>query len=518
MSKQNKQLSIFRLTILLILIVSLPFFAYKYFNNWKASNNIQQNPTTSWFGPYVDVTSTPRFAFEQMTGDSSHNVILSFIVASPENGCEPTWGGHYTLEEARGSLDLDRRIARLRQQSGSVAVSFGGLLNNELAVSCKMEDDLLKAYQEVINRYEIDTIDLDIEGNALRDSDSIERRANIIAKLQKEFKDKDKDLAVWLTLPVVPSGLTQDGTNAVSEMLKAGVDLAGVNVMTMDYGDSRGASLSMNEASQEALVETHRQLGILYKRVGIFLNEAALWTKIGATPMIGQNDVLAEIFTLEDADKFNQFVLSKNIARVSIWSANRDRSCGDNYVNISVVSDSCSGVKQEAGQFANILGNGFEGDITSNSSFITTPSPEEIQAPDDPKTSPYQIWAENGVYLEGTRVVWKHNVYQAKWWTKGDLPDNPVLQSYETPWQLIGPVLPGETPIPQATLPAGTFPTWSGEVVYDTGVRVLFDNIPYEAKWWTQGDSPAASTSNPDSSPWVVLTREEIEKILSRNQ
>ena len=43
-----------------------------------------------------------------------------------------------------------------------------------------------------------------------------------------------------------------------------------------------------------------------------------------------------------------------------------------------------------------------------------------------------------------------------KYWTQGDLPDNPVLQATETPWTLIGPVLPGETPVPVATLPPGS--------------------------------------------------------------
>jgi chitinase len=115
-------------------------------------------------------------------------------------------------------------------------------------------------------------------------------------------------------------------------------------------------------------------------------------------------------------------------------------------------------------------------------------------------------------------VVWHHNVYQAKWWTQGDTPDNPVLQSWQTPWELIGPVLPGEKPVPQATLPAGTYPDWSGATAYDAGQRVLFNNVPYQAKWWNQGNSPAASSSNPDSSPWTPLTQTQINQIVSTLQ
>ena len=43
---------------------------------------------------------------------------------------------------------------------------------------------------------------------------------------------------------------------------------------------------------------------------------------------------------------------------------------------------------------------------------------------------------------------------------------------------------------------------------------MLFDGVPFEAKWWTQGDSPEASSASPDSSPWAPLTQDEIDAIL----
>ena len=109
--------------------------------------------------------------------------------------------------------------------------------------------------------------------------------------------------------------------------------------------------------------------------------------------------------------------------------------------------------------------------------------------------------------------MWHHNVYEAKWWTQGDQPDNPVLQDWQTPWTLLGPVLPGEKPVKQATLPEGTYPEWSGSAEYDTGQRILFKGAPYQAKWWNKGQSPAAASSNPDSSPWAPLTQAQINEI-----
>jgi chitinase len=287
--------------------------------------------------------------------------------------------------------------------------------------------------------------------------------------------------------------------------------------MTMDYGASLAAGQSMRDGSQSALTQTQRQLGILYKRAGIDLTAESLWMKLGTTPMIGQNDVVNEVFTLDDAKGLNAFVREHGINRVSMWSANRDIACGSNYVDLKKVSDSCSGVKQSKQQFAATLGAGLDGSFALNAGRVTTSNAvSTVQTPDDPASSPYQIWSDAGAYVEGTKVVWHHNVYKSKWWTEGDEPDSPVLQAWQTPWELIGPVLPGEKPIPQATLPDGTYPNWSGTDMYDTGQRVLFKGVPYQAKWWNQGDSPAAASANADGSPWAPLTQTQIDEVKTK--
>jgi len=235
--------------------------------------------------------------------------------------------------------------------------------------------------------------------------------------------------------------------------------------------------------------------------------------------MIGQNDVLAEILTVEDAIGLNEFASSKGLVRLSMWSANRDIPCGQNYVNLSIVSDSCSGIKQDNLAFTRALGKGFDTKLTQyESNIISEDSNHQRLKSDDPATSPYQIWQQSGTYLANTKVVWHQNVYQAKWWTRGDIPDNPVLEPWQTPWKIIGPVLPGEKPIPPATLPPGTYPAWDGKNIYNAGQRVLLKGIPYQTKWWTQGDSPVASFSDPDGSPWLPLTQDQIKRLTRQGQ
>jgi chitinase len=477
-------------------------------------NNAVSETRSPWFAGYVDVTATPTYPFENPANTAGRDVVLSFVVAAKDDPCSPSWGTHYSLDEATGDLDLDRRIARLKHNGGETIISFGGIANKELASSCTDESELVKAYSSVIERYTVGTIDLDVEGANLTD-DSELRRAAAIAAVQGNQRRVGKDLAIWLTLPGAPSGLQPDGTTEIAAFLAAGVDLAGVNVMTMDYGSARASDQSMTDATITTLQSTHRQLDALYTKAGTNLSDVTLWSKIGVTPMIGQNDVADEVFSVADAKKINAFVRETGIGRVSMWSLNRDSSCGVNYVDVTRVSDACSGVEQGTASFAIVLSSRITGRPAAAASHITTAEPQVAEIADDPATSPYPIWSKDSTYLEGSKVVWHRTVYQAKWWNRAAIPDDPVLNGWETAWELIGPVLPGETPIPVVSLPVGTYPVWSGNETYVKGQRVLFEGVAFEAKWWNIAASPDAATAAPDNSPWSPLTQEQVRELIA---
>jgi len=494
----GRRLSLLRLAFLSVVVGGLAVGGLSGWDRWEDARAAQS--TGAFFAGYVDVTATPSYAFEDPSRDTGGSVVLSFIVASKTEPCTPSWGTYYGLAEAEAALDLDRRVARLVQDGGEVIVSFGGLLNDELATACTDPGDLKDAYAAVIDRYSLSTVDLDIEGENLRDVGAGTRRAEAMAALQSERKDSGAPLDVWLTLPVAPSGLTADGTAAVAQFLEAGVDLAGVNIMTMDYGASRPEGTDMLTASQNAADATHRQMQVLYQRAGIELGPQAAWRKIGLTPMIGQNDVKGEVFTLDDAERFNAFATERGAGRMSLWSLNRDGTCSENYTDTTVVSDACSGVDQLGLLFAPILGEGFSGRAATLSDEPVASESAEALVEDDPETSPYPIWSDVGTYREDDRVVWQGNVYVAKYWTQGDLPNDPVLQAEETPWTLLGPVLPDERPVPAVTAPAGLYPEWDAAVVYERGDRILVEGRVYEAKWWSESDSPEAAVQGSDAS------------------
>jgi chitinase len=313
----------------------------------------------TWFAGYADVTVSPAYDFEAA---KMKDFILAFVVASPSSPCTASWGPDYTLDGAGDALDLDGRLKSLYARGGTAAISFGGAVNQELANACIDESRLEAAYREVIDRYHPAALDFDLEGANLLDEGAGARRAKVIAELQQARGPLEQRLSVWLTLPASPRGLTDSGITAVDQMLAAGVQLSGVNLMTMNYGESRSSSQSMLEASTSAATAAHDQLSIVYQRAGMNLSSENLWKKIGLTPMIGQNDLPGEVFDIRAAEGLRDFAGQKGIRRLSMWSLNRDAACRTGGQS-ELASHVCSGVSQAPGQFAGLLGGGLTGRI-----------------------------------------------------------------------------------------------------------------------------------------------------------
>ncbi|MEV7623922.1 chitinase [Actinoplanes sp. NPDC089786] len=458
----------------------------------------------SWAVPYVDVTLTPTFEFQDPDVNPAQDVALAFVVADPKDGCAPSWGGAYTMDEAAASLELDRRISQLRAGGGNIILSLGGLTNSELAVACTDQAKLTDAYRQLIRRYDLDTLDLDVEGTAVADQASLTRRAKALATLQAERAAAGKPLTVWLTLPVSPDGLTADGLGAVRTTLGGGVSLRGVNVMTMDYGSAKGTAPDMLELGTQALEATHKQLTDLYLRLGVQLTSPQVWSRIGATPMIGQNDVDAERFTVADAQGLARFAVDNGLGRVSMWSLNRDAKCRGTFTNVVVHSNTCSGVDQDALAFSRVFA-GLPGSAVGTSARDAVEIPDSEPVADDPETSPYPVWRLTAQYVNGYKVVWHGVVYEAKWTNQGSDPSEAGDSATPTPWTVIGPVSPTEkAPVPTPTV-TGVSEAWDSEKVYAHGDRVRVGDLPYEARWSTKGDAPSTDfPTNPDD-PWKPL-------------
>ncbi|MGV4986561.1 glycoside hydrolase family 18 protein [Streptomyces sp. NRAIS4] len=290
------------------------------------------------FAPYVDTSLYPAFDLvgaAEATGVKNYN--LAFITDG--GGCTPKWGGVTDLT----SDAVAQQIGSLRAKGGDVRVSFGGASGSELATTCSSADALAAAYGKAVDAFKLTKVDFDVEGGALPNTAANTLRAKAIAKLQALHPGLD----VSFTLPVMPEGLTQDGVNLLSDAKSNGARISTVNIMAMDYGASYNGD--MGDYAQQAATATQAQV----KSV-LGLSDSAAWKTVAVTPMIGVNDVSAEIFKVDDATQLVNFAKSKGLGGLSMWSAARDKQCADGAKNSA--DPTCSSIVQDKDAFSKAFG------------------------------------------------------------------------------------------------------------------------------------------------------------------
>lgn len=458
---------------------------------------------SAWFAPYVDVTLTPTAQFQSASADPARQSVLGFVVAAGHSSCQPTWGAAYGLSRANQALALSSRLAQMERDGAQPIVSFGGAKNTGLAVACPSAASLASAYESVINAYGVHVVDLDIEGPALNSYAAERRRAAALRLIQEAAARHHQSLDIWLTLPVEPSGLQGNALSVVSSMLHDRVRITGINVMAMDFANSPSKGETMSSLVDDALVSTHTQLMQLLPRYGIPMSPSAVWHYLGVTVMIGQNNVAGQRFGVSAARGLRSFVLSHHMARVSMWSLNRDQPCSSNFP-VDVLSNTCSGTSQSSLEFTRIFGQlaGSAYTPSGNQDAVLQPPPLDT----NPANAPFPLWNGTASYSAGYKVVRDGQIYQAKWYVSpGEDPAAQYQYSWQSPWELLGPVLKTDHAPTIPAPPSGTYPNWSETKSYSAGAEVVYQGLPYRAKWANQGSPPGAVGTQSASTPWVPL-------------
>lgn len=326
----------------MIFLLLLAFINAECIYGIHAKKQVKDIPATPVFSPYVDICLYPYFDISNTDSTKICIYTLSFIVDDEsEPGANPCWCGY-------GEYDMtyyQEQISELRSKGGDIIISFGGASGKELASVAGDTKELTDAYIKVIDAYQARSIDFDIEGSDIGNIGIIERRSAAIGNLRQAYPY----LEISVTLPVMPMGLTQDGINVIKSGIRHGFDYDIVNIMTMDYGTGG----DMGENAINAINSTFEQLRKIYSEGGIDRHDTAIWRMIGVTPMIGQNDIPSEVFTLEDAEELREFVYRKKTGRISFWSANRDAACQSGTEPLYI----CSHVQQTLFEFTHILSN-----------------------------------------------------------------------------------------------------------------------------------------------------------------
>ena len=268
--------------------------------------------------PFVDIGAWPTPNLTQIAETTGlRQFSLGFIVNGTA-ACTPSWFNAYAMSAGFEQSD----IASLRAIGGDVKPSFGGEAGTELAQSCTDVPSLTAAYQSAITAYNLTQIDFDIEGSAVADPASIDRRSQAVAALQRTAAAAGKTLNVTLTLPILPSGLTSDGLYVVESAVKYGAEFTLVNGMAMDFGDIEAPNPGGQMGTYA--IDTAKSLYIQLTPLYPSLTSAQVWNMIGVTPMIGQNDNSSEVFYQADMRQLLAFAQQQHLGELAFWDVTRD--------------------------------------------------------------------------------------------------------------------------------------------------------------------------------------------------
>lgn len=349
-----------------------------------------------YFAPYADVTVGASLQSVTTTTGQKYYT-LAFITG---NGCNAEWAGTIPLNQTGTFLpNLTSDISYIRGQGGDIIISFGGEAGLELAQECTSVSSLQAQYQAVINQYSAAHLDFDIEGGEQGDATTYTRRNQALAALQHA----NPGLTISFTLPSATTGLLSDSLGLLNNAVSAGVNFNVVNLMTMDYGsaDSQMGQESINAAN-----------GLFSELKAIFPSKTTsqLWSMVGITPMIGQNDSPGEIFSLSNASQVLSFAQTNKIGELAFWEVPRDNG---NCAGSTVAVDTCSGLSQSAYAFTN-LWKPFSTVNSGGTTPTAIPTPTKTAAPTAtptpaPTTGPGNGLVQNPGFETGSLSSWTCN-------------------------------------------------------------------------------------------------------------
>jgi len=293
------------------------------------------------YAPYFETWTTDGITTTAQQSGARY-FTLAFLETLSKSSCTLAWNGSRNDLETGGRYLAD--IASLRTLGGDVIPSFGGWSadqgGTEIADSCKDVNTIAKAYEDVITRYDVTRLDMDVEGRSLNRTEGIDRRNKALALVQAWAAAQGRPFQVSYTLPTSASGLEPTGVAILQNALANGTKVDVVNIMAFDYYDR--VTTDMGTAAINAANGTAAQL-----------QQIGLSAKIGITLMPGLDDYpkKTEKTTLDHAQQVLDYANSNGVDTLSIWAIQRDNGGCPGVTG----SNSCSGIAQDTWAFTNKL-------------------------------------------------------------------------------------------------------------------------------------------------------------------
>jgi hypothetical protein len=303
------------------------------------------------------------------------------------------------------------QISALQAEGGDVSISFGGYTvdtdGDDLGAQCSSAGAMAAQVESVVTTLGVTHLDFDIESSEETNTADATLTAQALAQVRSWASGNGTDLSISYTLPVLPTGLTQDGLNVLDAAASNGFTPNVVNVMTMDYGSS---GTEMGSAANQALDATAGQVESVFG-----VSSSAAYGMLGNTPMIGQNDSSGEIFTLADASTVESYAAQQGIAMLTFWAEGRDNG---GCPGTTTAESTCSGLSQGTGAFT----QAFQSFTTGGSGGSPSPSPTPTPTPTPTGGSCAAAWNNAMAYVSGNEVSYHGDNWTANQWNYDEVP------------------------------------------------------------------------------------------------
>ena len=338
--------------------------------------------------PYADLSAASASMLDKAIAQGGLGAFTAAFVLG--NGCTPIWGDTLGIDNSTANA----YISRAQAAGAKVIISFGGAGGVELGQSCTDVNALTQAYQKVIDKYKVDHLDFDIEGAAIADPSSVDRRFKAI----KNLENANSGLSVSVTIPVLESGPDGNGSTFLHAAATNGVRLDIVNAMTMDYGHPVADMGAAAKSAAAGTLSAARSAGL-----------NVTYANIGITPMIGNNDSGGETVTAANARDIVSFAHANGVGRLAFWSIGRDQPCAG-----GGVSPNCSGLGGSALDFTKTFTGGSGGGGSPPPPPPASPTTSPTAAPTAGGGSPGtgDTWVAGHTYRPGDVVTYGGHRYK----------------------------------------------------------------------------------------------------------
>ena len=145
------------------------------------------------YAPYFETYTDDSIADVAAASGVKH-FALAFLETTVKHSCTLAWNGDQAQPVSAGRY-LDQ-IAALRAAGGDVIPSLGRLQRRlggtEIGDSCTDVGKIVAAYEDLVKRYDVKRVDMDVEDASLARAAGIDRRNKAIRRLQDWATAQDR--------------------------------------------------------------------------------------------------------------------------------------------------------------------------------------------------------------------------------------------------------------------------------------------------------------------------------------